>query len=307
MPLEVVDVLVRDAAVPNDPISGVAVRVYDSAGAVLLTSGTTDGDGHVEFTLDGTDPPTRYQLRTFKQGISLRNPQAVDIYSPASGSPTGTNEFRLDATVLTLPQAVDPNLCRLSGYMKDPAGRPKAGVDIHFIHRFKPLIVGEDDSAVGVYGERVTHRSDRNGYFEIDLWRNGAYRAIIEGHENAGRSIWIPDLPAANINLVLFPRVHAVVFDPVGPWSVGVGQELVVGVQTQLTSGYVIDGTAAEDLLYSVSPGSVAVSLEVRDDALVFRGLAPGAATLSVTRVVENLAYSPDDDVIGDGTTITVV
>lgn len=307
MALEVVDVLIRDIAVPNDPVAGVVVRVYDVTGTTLITSGTTAGDGHVSFLLDGAASPIRYQLRTYKQGIAIEQPKYVDIYTPPASSPTGTNNFRIDAEVFTLPPAVDPKLCRVSGYIKDPAGRPKRGIDIHFIHRFNPLIVGEDADAVGVLGERVAHRTDKDGYFQIDLWRNGCYRAIIESHENVGRSVHIPDLAAANINLVLFPRVYGCVFDPVGPWNIGVGQQLVVGVQTQLTSGYVIDGTAPEDLIYTVSPGSVAVALEVRDDALVFRGLAPGAATLSIQRVVQNLAYDPDNPVIGDGTTITVV
>jgi hypothetical protein len=264
MALEVVDVLIRDIAVPNDPVAGVVVRVYDVTGTTLITSGTTAGDGHVSFLLDGAASPIRYQLRTYKQGIAIQQPKYVDIYTPPASSPTGTNNFRIEAEVFTLPPAVDPKLCRVSGYIKDPAGRPKRGIDIHFIHRFNPLVVGEDADAVGVLGERVAHRTDKDGYFQIDLWRNGCYRAIIESHENVGRNIHVPDLAAANINLVLFPRVYGCVFDPVGPWNIGVGQQLVVGVQTQLTSGYVIDGTAPEDLIYTVSPGSVAVALEVR-------------------------------------------
>ncbi len=307
MALEVVDVLVRDVAVPNDPISGVVVRVYDETGTTLLTSGTTAVDGHVSFLLDGQDPPTTYQLRTFKHGIALPQPQYIEVYSPVSSSPTGTNDFRLDAEVFTLPPAVDPKLCRLSGYIKDPAGRPKAGIDIHFIHRFNPLIVGEEAEAIGVLGERVTQRTDKTGYFQIDLWRNGQYRAIVQSHENVGRTVCVPDLAAANINLVLFPRVHAVVFDPPGPWTLNVGQVLNIAVEVQLTSGYVIDGTAAEDVLYSLPPDNIAVALEVLDDHLVLRGLATGASELSVTRIDQSLAYEPDPDVIGDGTTITVV
>lgn len=307
MALEVVDVLIQDIAVPNDPVEGVVVRVYDETGTTLITSGTTASDGHVSFTLDGDDPGVTYQLRTYKQGIAIPQPKYVEIFSPPAASSTGTNNFRIDAEVFTLPQAVDPKLCRVSGYIKDPAGRPKRGIDIHFIHRFNPLVVGEGNDAVGVLGERVAHRTDKDGYFQIDLWRNGCYRAIIESHENVGRNIYVPDLAAANISHLLFPRVYGVVFDPVGPWSIGVGQVLVVQVATQLTSGYVIDGTAPEDLIYTVSPGSVAVSLEVRDDALAIRGLSPGAATLSIARTVQNLAYDPDNPVIGDGTTITVV
>lgn len=310
MPLEVVDVLVRDVAVPNDPVSGVVVRVYDEDGAALLTSGTTDVDGHVEFTLDGQDPGVAYQLRTFKHGIAIPQPQLIEVYSPASESPTGTNNFRLDAEVFTLPPAVDPKLCRLSGYIKDPSGRPVRGRDIHFIHRFNPLVVGdlsEEALVVGVLGERVAQRTDKDGYFQIDLWRNGCYRAIVESHENVGRTVVVPDLAAANINLVLFPRVHEVVFDPPGPWSLAVGQQLVIGVQVRLTSGALIESTASEDVLYELSPGSVAVALEVRDVDIVLRGLSNGAATLSLSRVDQSLAYDPNPDIIGDGTTITVV
>lgn len=129
----------------------------------------------------------------------------------------------------------------------------------------------------------------------------------MDSHDNVGRVVYVPDQAATNVMALLFPRAHAVVFDPPGPWSVAAGSELVVRTTVELTSGYVIEGTAPDDLLYEVSPGSVAVALEVRDDALVFRGLAPGAATLSITRAVQNLAYTPDPAVIGDGTTLTVV
>ncbi len=307
MPLEIVDVLVRDVAVPNDPISSVVVRVYDVTGTTLLTSGTTDATGHVSFLLDGQNPAVRYQLRTYKQGIAIPQPKYIDVFSPPTAAPTGTNNFILEAEVFTLPQAVDPKLCRLSGYIKDPAGRPKRGIDIHFIHRFKPLIIGSESDAIGILGERVSQRTDKDGYLQIDLWRGGEYRAIIESHENAGRNVTIPDLAAANINFVLFPRVYGVVFTPAAPWSLGVGQELVIDVQTQLTSGYVIDGTAPEDVLYSLPAGSIAVALEVRDAQLVLRGLAPGATSLSVTRLDQSLAYDPDLPIVGDGATISVV
>lgn len=307
MALEAVTVVVLDAVVPHDPVEGLVVRVYDETGTTFITSGTTDSDGTVSLTLEGDDPAVSYQLRTFKQGVSIPQPQVIEVFSPASLSPTGTNSFSIDANVFVLPEAVDPRLCRVSGYIKDPAGRPKAGIDIQFIHRFNPLVVGEGATMVGVLGERVAQRTDRNGYFQLDLWRGGCYRAIVDSHDNVGRVVYVPDQAATNVMALLFPRAHAVVFDPPGPWSVAAGSELVVRTTVELTSGYVIEGTAPDDLLYEVSPGSVAVALEVRDDALVFRGLAPGAATLSITRAVQNLAYTPDPAVIGDGTTLTVV
>lgn len=305
MAIELVDILVRDVAPPNDPISGVTVFVYDGTGTTLVTSGATDGAGHVQFMLPGTaaPTPTLYQLRTYKQGISSPQPVYIEVFSPAAGSPTGTNNFRIEAAVFVLPQSIDPKLCRLSGYIRWPDGRPKQGIDVHFIHRFNPLIV----DGVGVIGERGACRSDKNGYIQIDLYRKGCYRAIVEGHENVGRSVHVPDLSAANINYVLFPRVAGVVFTPAGPWSLAVGAELEIQVDVQLTSGYTIDGTAPEDVLYSLPSGDPTASLQVLDDRIILRGNAPGTSSLTVTRVDTSLAYDPDTAITGSGTTFTVV
>ena len=305
MAVELVDILLRDATPPNDPITGVSVFVYDSTGTTLITSGLTDGTGHVQFMLPGTaaPTPTTYQLRTYKQGISSPQPVYVEVYSPPAGSPTGTNNFRVDADVFVLPQSIDPHLCRVSGYIRGPDGRPKRGADIHFIYRFNPLIV----DGAGVIGERVACRTDKDGYVQIDLWRNGCYRAIVEGNENVGRSIHIPDLPAANISYVLFPRVYGVTFTPPGPWVVGVGSQLVVNVQVQLTSGYVTNTTAREDVTYRLPSGDPTAAVQVFDDRIVFLGANPGTAALTVSRVDNSLSYVPDDPIVGTGNTVTVV
>jgi len=305
MAVELVDVLVRDITPPNDPIAAVTVFVYDGTGTTLITSAPTDVLGHVQFMLPGTaaPTPTTYQLRTYKQGVSSPQPIYIQVFSPAAGSPTGTNNFRIDANVFVLPQAVHPKLCRLSGYVFWPDGRPKRGIDIHFIHRFNPLIV----DGVGILGERVACRTDKNGYVQIDLWRKGCYRAVIESHENVGRSIHIPDLPAANINYVLFPRVQEVIFTPAGPWVVAVGANLHIGVQVLLTSGYVADGTAPDDVLYSLPSGEPSASLQVLDNELILHGAAPGGSTLTLTRADTSLAYDPDSPITGNGTPYTVV
>jgi hypothetical protein len=307
MAVEVVDVLVRSVAVPNPPTSGVLVRVYDVTGTTLITAGITDVDGHVSFMLDGgSSSHIRYQLRTFKIGMALPQPVYIDVYSPPASSPTGTNNFRLDAEVFTLPPAVDPALCRLSGFVRDPAGRARRGLDIHFIHRFKPLIVGEGDDSVGVLGERIAIRTDKDGFLQVDLYRKGCYHAIVQSHENVARDVFVPDLGAANINLVLFPRVYGVVFTP-STLTVDVGTTLTVNVQVQLTSGYVINGTASDDIDYSQPDGNPSVDLQVLDDRLLLRGLTTGASTLFVKRKDTSLAYEPDSPIVGDATTILVV
>lgn len=305
MAIELVDILFLDSMLPNPPVAGVLVHVYDQTGTVFITNGITDGLGHVSFLLPGTaaPTPTRYQLRTYKSGTSVSQPKYIDVFSPAAGSPTGTNNFQINVQVFVPPVAPDPRLCRLSGIIRDPAGRPRRGFDIHFIHRFSPLIV--DDQLV--LGERVVQRTDKNGYFQIDLWRKGCYRAIIESHENAGRDVYIPDAASANIGLVLFPRVYSVTYNPVPPWSLAVGQELQILVQVTLTSGYVIDGTAAEDVLYSLPAGDLTASLQVLNDRILIRGAAPGTTSVSLARVDNSLVYEPNDPIVGNLATFTVV
>ena len=305
MAIELVDIVFLDSMLPNPPVPGVLVHVYDVTGTTLITTGTTDGLGHVTFLLPGTaaPSPTRYQLRTFKAGTTVSQPKYIDVFSPASGSPTGTNNFQINVDVFTFPPSPDPGLCRLSGYIRDPAGRYRRGVDIHFIHRFNPLVVG----AELVLGERVTQRTDKNGYFQIDLWRKGCYRAIVESHENAGRDVYVPDAAAANVNLVLFPRVYSVTYTPAPPFSLAVGMRLEIMVQVTLTSGFVIQGTAPDDVLYATPAGDPTGAVQVLNDRIILVGVTPGTSSIRLTRADNSLAYDPNDPIVGDGATFSVV
>lgn len=299
---ELVDIVLEDLTPPHDPVSGVTVFVYDATGTTLITSGSTNSSGLVQFMLNGATPtPTRYQLRTYKSGISSPQPLYLEVYSPPDDAPTGANRFLIRVNVFTLPQSIDPHLCRVSGYFKGPDGRPAPGIDVHFITRFNPLVV----DGVGVFGERKAVRTDKNGYLQVDLWRKGCYRAVIQGHENVGRNVYVPDLPAVNAMYLLFPRVSGVTFTPPGPWSLAVGQELQLLTQVTLTSGHVVVGTAAEDVSYS-TPGEQA-SVNVLEDRIVLRGAVPGVSTLKVERTDSSLAYEPDTGITGDGITYTVV
>lgn len=303
MSLETVQVLVVDDQVVPQPLDGVVVRVFDSAGAVFITSGTT-GDvipGAVEFTLDGGDPPTRYQLRFYRIGTSIASPQYIDVYSPASNSPTGTNNFRVSATVRTLPAAVDPRLCRASGYVRNGAGQPLKNLELHFISTFSPLIV----DGIGIYGERVIVTTDADGYVSIDLYRCGSYQVTLESHDNVQRLIAVPDRSSVNINNLLFPILVGVQWDPPPPWTVPVGDELEV-VPTLTASDYrELSGTASEDAAYTSADTAVA-SVTTREDKIIIRGEAAGTTTLTVTRRDTSVVYVPDPGIDGSPATIIV-
>lgn len=304
MALELVDIhIVTDDLVPAD-LDGVVVRVYDATGATLVTSGTTGSPaaaGHVEFTLNGTaaPAPTVYQLRFYKSGVAIISPQLIEVYSPPSGSPTTTNTFEVEAHVFTLPEAIDPLLCRASGYIVRPDGRPLKGCSMHFIFSGTPQKL----DARGVLGERVSIKTDATGYVEIELIRNACYLATVVSDEDTQREVYVPDEPATNIMSLLYPLVVLVDWTP--PASMAVGTEVTLEPEVWTSADRLLEGTAADDLLYATDdPGIVAVL--VSETSITLRAVAAGTTVLRVTRRDESVAYFPDTGVTGGETTITV-
>lgn len=302
MPLETVTVAVVDDEVVPQPVDGVTVRVFDTTGTTFITQAVTGAvnAGEVEFTLDGDVSPTQYSLRFSKVGYSTLSPQAIEVYSPASGSPTGTNNFRVSGSVRSLPESADNRLCRVSGYIYDGAGRPKRGIDMHFIPLFSPLIV----DGRGVLGERVTVRTDKSGYLEFDLWRDGCYQAVVESHENVVREVVVPNRSSINVMHLLFPVVESVVFNV--PLTVSVGGELSVTPTITGSNFQVLDGVAASDVLYATDDPAVA-TVTVNASTLVIRGMAAGTTNLTVTRLDQTILHVPDIGIAGSPATITVI
>jgi len=303
MALETVDILVQDDQVVPAPVNDVAVRVFDATGSTLITGGTTGvpSDGHVEFTLDGDDPPIQYSLRFYKSGIAITSPQAIEVYSPPANAPTGANNFVVEAEVFTLPAATDPRCCRVTGVIYDGGCRPRNGIDMHFIPQFNPLIVDER----GVLGERVSHRTDKDGYISLDLWRNGCYLAVIESHENVSRQVVVPDRSSINIMDLLFPVVVKVEYDPAPPWNIPVGTELEVTPTVTASDYRVLVGAALDDVLYQLDDDSIA-SATVRDTEIILRGVAAGSTSLVATRKDLTILRIPDPGIDGSSASITV-
>lgn len=305
MATETVDVYVQDDQVTPQPVNGIVVRVYDATGTTLITSGTTGSpasDGHVEFSLPGDNPAIVYQLRFYISGGSIPSPQLIEVYSPPSAAPTSTNNFQVDATIFTLPTASDPLLCRCSGYVVTPEGQPRKGVDIHLIPCFNPLVAGDK----GVLSERVATSSDSDGYVQLDLYRNGKYLATVESQENVERQVTVPDRSSININHLLFPIVVSATFDPAGPWTMSVGDTLEITPTITASNYQVLDGAAADDLIYEIDDTAVA-TVSVSNDTIVITAVAAGSATLTLSRADDSIVYIPDPGIDGGTVAITVV
>lgn len=306
----------------NDPILGVLVRVFDAAGANFITQDTTvdvGGDAVAEVTLDGDDPPIEYTIRLSKTGVAFdgslgsdsKSPQLVEIYSPAAGSPTGTNDFNIQGETFTRPVAVDPRLCRASGFFKNAVGKPLAYLDIKLVNQFKPAVV--DGNAV--LGERIDLRSDEDGYIEVDLYRGGIYLAWVDSVQTAemdpssaisfSREMVIPDQSSANLIDLLFPVVSEVTFDP-DPVSLAVGADVEVEVEVKASDGRVLTGTALEDVVYTSADPTIA-SISVTATALTIHGEAAGTTEITAVRKDQTVVVIPNTGIEGSPLSVTVV
>lgn len=304
MALETVLVSVNDDQIVPQPVNGVVVRVFDSTGTTFITEATTGLPlaGQVMFTLNGNGPvPTTYQLRFFVNGGSIQSPQYIQVFSPPSLAPTGANNFVVTASMFTLPSATNPRLCRASGYVWGPDGRLRRGVDLQFIPCFRPLVV----DGYGVLGERVSTRSDEEGYVSIDLFRDGIYQVTIESHENTLRTVYVPDRSSINIFHLLFPIVVSVTYTPAPPLTVAVGANLDVTPVVTANDYRTLTGTADADIRWTTDDPNIAF-VSTQPDKLTVTGVSAGTTTLRATRLDSSIVYIDDPGVNGGAISVTV-
>jgi hypothetical protein len=297
MSFESVNLFIKDDTASENPISGVVVRVFDDQNVNLITSGTSDASGQIALLLPA---PAEYQVRSFKNQVTFTNPTIIDVLENPGATP---NDFDISGHVFAPPEAVNPRLCRCSGFFIDVTGAPKANLDIHVISKFDPLILEGD----AVMAERVHGRTDSNGYFQIDLIRFGKYEVFLEGLEDSIREIEIPDLASANMPDLIFPVVSSVSFTPAGPWSIGIGSDndFELTPVVMASDGRTLTGAAVNDLTWSTDDEDVAAGL-VTPNVLTLRGVAAGTANLIATRKDLTIITIPDPGISGQPVVITV-
>lgn len=293
MTLVAVDVFVKDTSLLHNPIQGVVVRAFNQAGSQGLTQTTTDSAGHAGFMLEDA---TTYQLRFFKQNVGFSNPKYIDVLvSP------GINTFDVQGELFTPPAAVDPRLCRASGFFRTVTGAKAAGVSIHFIAKFDPLLL----EGAAITTERVLMRTDQNGYVELDLVRNGHYDVTVEGMEDFQRTIFVPDAASVNLPDLLFPVVATVSFDPVGPFALTAGgTELAVTPTIISTDGRSL-ALSAGDVCWASSDVAV-FDIAYSPTQIFLRPVGVGTAELRATRRDKTIIRIPDTPIAGQPVTVTV-
>jgi len=302
----------------GDPITGVLVRAYDAAGATLITQQVTSlvgGEAVAELTLDGDNPAISYTIRMSKNGVafdgslgdSSKSPQLITVQSP----PVQANAFLVVGETFSRPVATDPRLCRCSGFFLDISGRPLPNLQLTLVNEFSPSVV--DGRAV--MSSELRFSTDKEGYVELDLYRNGIYVAWVPGVEAREdtegttaiafpRRVIVPDQNSANLPDLLFPVVQAVDFG-VASISVAPLEQATLTPEVTASDGRVLIGAALEDVIYSVDDLSIA-GISTSATKVYIVGVTSGTTQLRAVRKDLSVVKIPAQPIAGQPVTITV-
>lgn len=302
----------------DDALEGVLVRFFDSGDSFVTQqySSIVGADAYAEVTLDGDDPPIEYTIRLSKTGVAFdgqlgddsKTPQSIEIYSPAAGAPSGTNNFTVQGQTFVRPVATDPRLCRCSGFFYDHSGRPLQGVDIHFsalcFNESQPPLTPMIVDGIAIMSDKIIARTDSNGYLEIDLYRGGHYSALVQSFEHTRVAIQIPDLPSANIVDVLFPVVEEISFSP-DPLTVAVDAYVDVDLTIVSSDGRTLD-PLDRDVTFTSSDTGVA-SIQLTDEGkLRVYGVNAGTTTITASRADTSIVSIPTQPEVYTPLSVTV-
>jgi hypothetical protein len=174
--------------------------------------------------------------------------------------------------------ATDPDLCRISGYLKNAHNQPLKGWS--FVLRYCYIPMGLVSDTV-ILQERLPVKADANGYVEFDLIRGAQVSLELPNLLPwVYKKLTVPDAPSSDLLDFLFPYLVSVEFCDTDPRVVAVGDNLDAAVEGTLSNGEVVDVPAGA-ATYEVSDLSVVSPAGVPN----FRALSAGSATITVTAV----------------------
>jgi hypothetical protein len=290
MSYESVDIKVVDTTPSASPLAGVTVKIMSQDGRLVFGQPVTDANGIVALLM----PTGIFQLRFFKFGVTF-SAQLIEVL-PAPQ----VNTFKVKGETYVYPQSTDTRICIAAGIFRTPTGGIARGIDMHFIAKWSPIIL--DGSAI--MPERVTQRTNNEGYAEVPLIRFGQYDVTIEGMEDYQRCISVPNAPAVNIANLLFPVINLITFEEPGPYMIAVGEDLVLTPHV-FASDLNEMADITSDVLWTTA-NSVTFSVSPQLKTLSVRGMVPGVYQLQALRRDTSIIQIPNTPIQGVPVTIVV-
>jgi len=287
--MPIVNLYLKNDNVLLSPIVGASVGIY-TTGAIFVTSGITDGAGLVSFSL----PVAQYRVYVYKQGVSLIQPQILDVV------PATTITYNLSAHEKMLPETLDPELVRVSGYINDSSGAFKKELTLTFFHEYTQL-----NGNTIISSTPVTVMSDKKGYFEFDLYRSMIYCTPYLTERPLYKVI-TPDRPSIKLTELLF-QVPVLLTTPSLSYAVTVNNTIQIPY-TLTWSDYVNNRgykSSWAELIWSSNNANISVA--VTTENIEITGLQPGVATFTFDRnFLNDLVWKNPPPFVSPTLTITV-
>lgn len=289
----------KSDAVSPAAIPGLTVRVFTTSG-VFVTSGVTNSSGQLILDLPDAD----YDLMFFKSGVSLINGMPQRITVSASDPDSPPNTFQVNGHVYTLPESVDPILCRISGSMRGADGR--FSKDIRLAIGMSPEIAVLSGFIISPQ-DIVDERPDENGYYEFDLLRGMKYNVYFPqlnslfGQEPPMVLGIAPDQAAVSLTDFLLPvPVNAVFGGPTLSLVAGTPPNDSITCSITYSDGSVNhDGIRPVPPYFTsvkaVSSNDLVASAIFQVDRVCITPVAPGTVTITIVRTISPnyLIYDP--------------
>jgi hypothetical protein len=186
----------------------------------------------------------------------------------------------------------DPDLCRVSGTLRNVQGQLLVGWYIMIRHIYKPVAVSTDTLVLQEQGRVMTNDE---GFVQFDLYRDSELHIELSnllGHMHF--HVYVPDQASIDINDLLIPRIVSAAFTDSDPIAVSVDEIFEVGVEGTLSDGRAVDLYRAAQL----SVGNETLLRNVSSNS--FQALAAGSTTISMDSIDESLIDDFNEDTQGN-------
>ena len=282
-----VDIFLMDDSTSPAPIAGAVVAVLNPSTFAEVAQATTDSLGRAAFFLPGTTTPgTLYEVRFFKLGVRFANPAAIRVLEPVVAP--ASNLFNYTGTLVgTLPDAMDPRVCRCTGRFLNYQNQPLAYMTLR-------VFADQDGSGVAtptivdgnlIAAQSMTFTTDSDGYLSIDLLRGGEYKLMFPGEEETLHTIYVPDRTSANLVELIYPYPVTLTWDqlvaPGNAITVGVGVTVTVTFTVLFSNYMTISKGMGQWLTFTNGDNTVMEVVMSEQGLATISGKSPGTAQLT--------------------------
>jgi hypothetical protein len=188
------------------------------------------------------------------------------------------NASTLVGTPVSTAVASDPDLCRISGYLKDLHGNPLPGVGLMFVNTYNPLGIATNTLLLQ---ERTTVRSDKNGYVEFDLLRKACVTVNLPNlMTDVTMHLVVPDAASSDLVDFLFPYLVEVQFVDTSPLAVIIDEIATIEMKGILSNLVEVELESSVVVLLSSNEAVLR-----KNSGHIFQGLTAGSSAVSVESV----------------------